>query len=210
MPTIYIYTGDLPLAPVLAEALGDKAGDVAVRRPESLAWRVLLRQALAEHDLPTDLGRLTVSPSGRPLLPGLGIDFSPTHTHGLVALAFDATGNRIGLDAEVARGRDVSRLLRAAARWFTPQELEHVRQAYPLGNAATEQAFLRVWTAKEALVKRTGAGLQGMRQADSFCPDGCVLRLVPVELATVTVALAPEAAGAQIVVKQLAPGAWLS
>lgn len=207
MATVYVYTGDLPSASVLAEALGE----VTAQRAESLAWRLLLRRALADHRKPCDLRSLTVSPTGRPFLPGLGIDFSPTHTSGLVALAFDATGNRIGLDAEVGCVRNVSRLLRAAERWFTPQELESVQRAYPLGDVAAEQAFLRVWTAKEALVKRTGVGLQGMRQADSLCPDNCILQTFSIASATVTVALAPSANGAaRISVKRLDTGALLS
>ena len=163
-----------------------------IRRPESLAWRWLLQQLLAEAGCSADLSCLAVSPGGRPYLPGIPLDFSPTHTAGFVAVALTDAG-AVGLDAETKKGRDVSRLMRAADRWFTPDECARVRAALDENPADGERAFLRVWTAKEAMVKRTGAGLAGMRSADSAAPRDCILRTAEIGETVLTVA-APDSA----------------
>lgn len=170
---LYSYEGELPPPGDLRQMLGNAAGDI--RRPESLVWRLLLRQALADLAVPGDaaemLARIRSSENGKPFAPCAGLDFNPTHTKGLVALAIGDCGP-IGLDAEAPGGRDVLRLIRAADRWFTPEESRCIRKAAENDPQSAEEVFLRIWTAKEALVKRSGAGLAGMRQADTRSP-GC-------------------------------------
>lgn len=177
MLCLYYYEGELPPSDDLRARLGCAAKDV--RRPESLVWRLLLKQALydlAVTDAPEAmLTNLRATEGGKPYAEGARFDFSPTHTAGLVALAIGDCGP-IGLDAEAPRGRDVSRLARAADRWFTPAENRRVQTAIQNRPQEAEAVFLRVWTAKEALVKRTGAGLAGMRRADTRHHAGCTLR----------------------------------
>ena len=164
MLKIYLYCGALP-----------DVGGGEVRRAESLVWRRLLERAVRELGWDAEvLSRLTVSERGRPYCPGAAFDFSPTHTKGLVAVAVCDCG-RVGLDAEAKRGREIGRLLRVTDRWFTGEEQEKIRRAQAEGADAAEEMFLRVWTAKEALVKRTGAGLAGMRHCDSNHLGDCVL-----------------------------------
>lgn len=174
---LYYYEGELPPTEILRAKLGDAAE--GVRRPESLVWRLLLKQALCDlataDDAAAMLARVRTTASGKPYAEGARFDFSPTHTQGLVALAIGDCGP-IGLDAEAPRGRDTSRLARAADRWFTPAENHRVRNAIQNRPQKAEEVFLRVWTAKEALVKRTGAGLAGMRRADTRHHSGCALR----------------------------------
>lgn len=188
MLKLYYFRGELPQADVLRARTG---GNNTVRRPESLVWRLLLRAALEDAGMDADLSRLALSPTGRPYLPGAAFDFSPTHTAGFVAVVL-SNGGTVGLDAEALRGRDISRLVRAADRWFTPGECARVRAALGEDPAAAEETFLRVWTAKEALVKRTGAGLAGMRDVDSDAPQGCTLRTLLLGGIVLTVA-APHA-----------------
>jgi 4'-phosphopantetheinyl transferase len=79
-----------------------------------------------------------------------GLDFSLTHTRGLVACAA-ARGLRVGLDAEAL---DTAIPAMAIARsYFSPDEAQRV---------ATDgaDAFFRLWTLKEAFLKATGAGLR--------------------------------------------------
>ncbi len=174
---LYYYEGELPPSELLRAHLGDAAQDV--RRPESLVWRLLLKQALCDlatsGDAATMLAHIRSTESGKPYAEGARFDFSPTHTAGLVALAIGDCGP-IGLDAEAPRGRDISRLARAADRWFTPAENRRVQTAIQNRPQKAEEVFLRVWTAKEALVKRTGAGLAGMRRADTRHHAGCTLQ----------------------------------
>lgn len=177
MLCLYYYEGELPPSDDLRARLGCAAKDV--RRPESLVWRLLLKQALYDLAVTDDpeamLTNLRATEGGKPYAEGARFDFSPTHTAGLVALAIGDCGP-IGLDAEAPRGRDVSRLARAADRWFTPAENRRVQSAIQNRPQEAEAVFLRVWTAKEALVKRTGAGLAGMRRADTRHHAGCTLR----------------------------------
>ena len=177
MLCLYYYEGELPTSDYLRARLGCAAKDV--RRPESLVWRLLLKQALDDLAVTDDpeamLTNLRATEGGKPYAEGARFDFSPTHTAGLVALAIGDCGP-IGLDAEAPRGRDVSRLARAADRWFTPAENRRVQTAIQNRPQEAEAVFLRVWTAKEALVKRTGAGLAGMRRADTRHHAGCTLR----------------------------------
>ena len=177
MLCLYYYEGELPPSDDLRARLGGAAKDV--RRPESLVWRLLLKQALYDLAVTDDpeamLTNLRATEEGTPYAEGAQFDFSPTHTAGLVALAIGDCGP-IGLDAEAPRGRDVSRLARAADRWFTPAENRRVQTAIQNRPQEAEAVFLRVWTAKEALVKRTGAGLAGMRRADTRHHAGCTLR----------------------------------
>ena len=177
MLCLYYYEGELPPSDDLRACLGCAAKDV--RRPESLVWRLLLKQALYDLAVTDDpeamLTNLRATAGGKPYAEGARFDFSPTHTAGLVALAIGDCGP-IGLDAEAPRGRDVSRLARAADRWFTPAEHRRVQTAIRNRPQEAEAVFLRVWTAKEALVKRTGAGLAGMRRADTRHHAGCTLQ----------------------------------
>ena len=177
MLCLYYYEGELPTSDDLRARLGGAAKDV--RRPESLVWRLLLKQALYDLAVTDDpeamLTNLRATAGGKPYAEGARFDFSPTHTAGLVALAIGDCGP-IGLDVEAPRGRDVSRLARAADRWFTPAENRRVQTAIQNRPQEAEAVFLRVWTAKEALVKRTGAGLAGMRRADTRHHAGCTLR----------------------------------
>ena len=177
MLCLYYYEGELPPSDDLRARLGGAAKDV--RRPESLVWRLLLKQALYDLAVTDDpeamLTNLRATAGGKPYAEGARFDFSPTHTAGLVALAIGDCGP-IGLDAEAPRGRDVSRLARAADRWFTPAENRRVQTAIQNRPQEAEAVFLRVWTAKEALVKRTGAGLAGMRRADTRHHAGCTLQ----------------------------------
>ena len=82
-------------------------------------------------------------------------DFNLSDTRGgtLIAISRHA---RIGVDLErTDRRPPVHRL---AARWFSADEAQALRA---LGDDDARQAFLRLWTAKEASCKATGTGIFG-------------------------------------------------
>ena len=121
-----------------------------------LVSRAALRGILAsELEIEPAEVRLRLGEHGRPGLdptthPG-GLDFNLSHS-GELALIAVADGLRLGIDVEKPRGRDP---LRVANRYFSPTEVNAIRAA---GDSADE--FLRYWTAKEALAKGLGLGLQ--------------------------------------------------
>jgi 4'-phosphopantetheinyl transferase len=121
-----------------------------------LVSRAALREILA-----TELGveptevTLRLGEHGRPGLDPTAhttdLDFNLSHS-GELALIAIAEGVRIGVDVEKPRGRDP---LRVADRYFSPAEVDAIR-----GAEDRPDEFLRYWTAKEALAKGLGLGLQ--------------------------------------------------
>ena len=88
--------------------------------------------------------------SGRPVIDGLAVSVS--HARGLVAVAASRVGP-VGVDVESRREFEINGMAR---RWFDPTEVAWLyRQPDPL------DAFLRLWTAKEAVGKALGRGLRG-------------------------------------------------
>jgi 4'-phosphopantetheinyl transferase len=145
-----------------------------------LVSRAALREILAARleVAPRDV-LLRLDEHGRPRLDpahGDGLDFNLSHSAGLALIA-TALGARVGVDVEQARpGRDP---LRVADRYFSAAEVAAVR-AFPSHDRP--DAFLRYWTAKEALAKGLGLGLQAPRGELELAvqPGGT---LVPVRLA---------------------------
>ena len=119
--------------------------------PRSAAHSLLLALAGTLGSQPV----LWHDPDGRPVIPGLAV--SITHTHHLVAVAASHTGP-LGVDLEELYPREVGALAR---RWFTPGELAWMEQEPEELNA-----FLQLWTAKEAVGKALGRGLRqsGLRR----------------------------------------------
>jgi 4'-phosphopantetheinyl transferase len=122
------------------------------------ALRFLLSDAIEVS--PAEI-RLSTAGSGKPSLATAhacgDIDFSISHTDGLVALALSRRG-AIGIDVE--RRRAVPDRLGVASRVFggsVAEQLGRFRE--------TEQhdIFLRLWTAGEAYVKATGYGIAGIQ-----------------------------------------------
>jgi 4'-phosphopantetheinyl transferase len=167
------------LAPDELERLDGLRGSEVGRR--WLVSRGTLREILA-----AELGtappsvRFELGPHGRPGLdPEIhqtDLDFNLSHS-GDLALVVTGRGLHVGIDVErLRRGRDP---LRVADRYFSEAEVEAVR-AFP--QADRPAAFLRYWTAKEALAKGLGLGLRApIGQLELAARPGGTM--VPVRLA---------------------------
>ncbi len=134
--------------------------------------RAALHQSLGDQVGDRPLG-FRADAYGKPELdPPLGdppLRFNLTHTRGLAACAI-ARGHAVGIDAEaIDRVVDGDAL---AERYFAPAE---VAQLMAIPSAARPEAFFRVWTLKEALVKGLGKGL-------TFPLDSFAFRLEPLAL----------------------------
>lgn len=81
----------------------------------------------------------------------LGFNWSHSGSHALIAL-----GRQVVPGIDVEQWRPRPRALEIARRFFSPEEVEALSS---LSGHAREQAFLRIWTAKEAVVKALGRGL---------------------------------------------------
>lgn len=154
-PQIWLAFQPESVSDSLPEWLTDSEREIVARfggrrRREYLHSRWLIRQALAASaGCPTDD---CYPVAGRPVASARppGWQLSLSHSHGLSAVATTRQPG-LGLDLEpLARRPDWQRVVR---RWFTPRE-----QAWLLARNDPE-AFLRVWTLKEAWLKATRRGI---------------------------------------------------
>lgn len=92
-----------------------------------------------------------VLPGGKPAFPGNGeIFFNLSHSGKYAGLAY---GKRnLGLDMESVKRAD----LRVAKRFFRKEEYEYLAS---LEDGAGADAFCRIWTGKEAVLKAAGKGI---------------------------------------------------
>jgi len=103
----------------------------------------------------------TVSPDGKPEVPG--VHFNVSHTAGLVAVAVGPVP--VGVDVEATdTGRDIVGLV---SRFFAAEERE---QFAALPETSRMTAFLRGWTCKEALLKGIGSGVRDLQNC-AVCLD---------------------------------------
>ena len=98
----------------------------------------------------TDTGKPVVAEEG-------GIHFNVTHSADLILLAV-SDARPVGVDIE--RKRDVARVHALVARWLTDAERNELAQLTNRG-ASSSDAFLRIWSLKEARLKALGVGISG-------------------------------------------------
>jgi 4'-phosphopantetheinyl transferase len=148
----------------------ERARAVAITHSASarklLARRSALRVLLARYlSCGPEAVRVVTAPGGKPvLIPGEPYDrsiaFSAGHSGDLYCVALGESAS-IGLDVEQLRA--VPRARAIATRWFGEDEAATL-DGVPDHGVETE--FMRLWTGKEALAKRHGAGLRLMRGDD--------------------------------------------
>ncbi|MGZ0150997.1 4'-phosphopantetheinyl transferase family protein [Kribbella sp. WER1] len=152
--------------------------------PRPTAHALLLELASTLVDDPV----LTHDATGRPHVPNLAVSIS--YSHQLVAVAASYDGP-LGIDLEEVRPREFDPI---ANHWFAPQELEWMED-----QPDRLRAFLQLWTAKEAVGKALGTGLEdgGLRRPTP--PGLTVLHLPEAEPAILAVALPSTGAVARCV-----------
>ena len=116
------------------------AGRSGVRRAASLYSGIPPGEFLLETDT-----------NGKPFFANAEIEFNLSHTGSTVVAAF--SDSPVGIDIESrGRGRD---FVGIASRFF------HSSEAAAISESRDEEQFLRLWTAKEAMLKLSGEGLSG-------------------------------------------------
>jgi 4'-phosphopantetheinyl transferase len=105
--------------------------------------------ALAPRDVP-----ITQTDFGKPVVAG-AVHFNVSHSGDLVLLAVSAN-RAVGIDVE--RRREVERVSALVTRWLTTAEQASVTERVAAG-ADESDAFLRVWSLKEARLKALGVGI---------------------------------------------------
>ncbi len=114
---------------------------------EKLGGMVLLRQALLDQGIEPHKASLTYGPSGKPFLVGNPFYFSISHSRNLVICVI--ADQEVGADVEqLGRKKD-----RVISRFFHPEEV-----AWYETQGKTDEAFVTIWTRKEAYLKWLGEG----------------------------------------------------
>jgi phosphopantetheinyl transferase len=133
---------------------GYRSADAAVRY---VVTRALVRSVLSERlrRAPGDLV-LSRTTTGKPVLDDT-VHFNLSHSGDLVLLA--VSGARpVGVDVE--RRREVPKVAALEARWLNASERQDFNRLRDLGIGDAD-AFLRVWSIKEARLKALGVGIAG-------------------------------------------------
>jgi 4'-phosphopantetheinyl transferase len=94
--------------------------------------------------------------TGKPILTD-ELHFNVTHSGDLILLAVTAQ-RPVGVDVE--RRRAVPRVIDLETRWLTARERDDFATLRRLGVDASD-AFLRIWSLKEARLKALGVGISG-------------------------------------------------
>ncbi len=124
-------------------------------RTRFIVAHVALRKILASYLLATPAGlEFEEGPHGKPHLIGYRLFFNLSHAGDIVLVAV-AGSSEVGVDVEVV-SRDVEHEP-LAKRFFSTSEVEAF-QAIDEGQARID-AFFKLWTRKEAIVKAIGEGL---------------------------------------------------
>lgn len=127
-------------------------------RQEYLIAKALVRTTLSRYATIDPRGwTFDVGSHGKPRISNAvrtpPLEFSLSHTPGLVALAVTSVGE-VGLDVECVR--ETPDDLAIARRYFARLEADRLEALPP---AERRRRFLEYWTLKEAYVKATGQGL---------------------------------------------------
>lgn len=140
----------------------DEQAHLSIYRFRDAAERYVVTRSLVRAVLSE---RLAVSPrsinvtrtgSGKPVITG-GVHFNVSHSGDLILLAL-CDDRPVGVDVE--RKRDVERVDALAARWLSAPE-QDVFAAMRRRGASASDAFLRLWSLKEARLKALGVGIAG-------------------------------------------------
>ncbi|WP_372016872.1 4'-phosphopantetheinyl transferase family protein [Pseudoxanthomonas sp. 10H] len=111
---------------------------------------------------------LARDPSGRPRLQAPHADHDAGWSHSGERLLL-AMGRDVILGVDLERVRPRPRALELAGRFFAPGETARLHALEP---ARRERAFLRLWCAKEAVLKAHGRGLAFGLHRLEFASDG--------------------------------------
>jgi 4'-phosphopantetheinyl transferase len=131
-------------------------------RSRDAAERYVVTRSLVRTVLSDRLGiaarelRVSRTDMGKPVV-AAGVHFNVSHSGDLILLAL-SDQRAVGVDVE--RKREVQRVQAMVKRWLTARERADLDRLVQRG-ATPSDAFLRVWSLKEAGLKALGVGISG-------------------------------------------------
>lgn len=172
-PPLRVWTLELDAAPAQLGLLSPgelaraESFRFAIHRHRFAAGRAALRQKLGELlGLEPESLQFSCNPHGKPFLPG--VEFNLAHSQNAAMLA--VAPFPVGIDLEHRRAVEFDLIARQV---LSPEEL---RLWNTLPAAGRPNAFYRVWTRKEALLKGIGCGITENTQRVSvfFENEACI------------------------------------
>lgn len=149
------------------EYLTDEERERSLRyRSRAAAERYVVTRSLVRLVLADRLGRaprdvpVNRTDTGKPIVTG-GVHFNVSHSGDLILLGVSDQRD-IGIDVE--RRRSIPRVGALVRRWLDPVERDEVARLVR-GGSTDSDAFLRVWSVKEARLKALGVGIGGQSRA---------------------------------------------
>jgi 4'-phosphopantetheinyl transferase len=144
----------------------DECARLDLYRSDEAAERYVVTRSLVRIVLSEHLGvaardvRVSRTDTGKPVI-AEGIHFNVSHSGDLILLALSEQ-RAVGVDVE--RRREVPRVRALTARWLSEAERVDVARLLAAG-ASDSEAFLRIWSLKEARLKALGVGISGASRA---------------------------------------------
>lgn len=141
-----------------------------IRRKCSVAGEMLVKNYIAEVTSTAPEGiKILIGENGKPYIENCEIYFNISHCEDVVVCAF--SDEEIGIDIEKIRPISLSII----KRFYSEKE-----QKYVLGHSPTQEdfqkcedeeileRFYRIYTLKEAICKKSGIGIKGLKEADAL------------------------------------------
>ena len=130
----------------------------------SLGAGVLLRIALENNDLLSELDRIQYEDHGKPYLKNDSFYFSLSHSGKYAVCAYGTTPLGIDLQKTSGKIKHVNRILSDKEKDFLS----------PLNTSQKTELFFRLWVRKESLIKWDGRGLRLPLDTLSFVDDHAI------------------------------------
>ncbi len=98
--------------------------------------------------------------NGKPYIDKEGVYFNISHTNGLVACA--VSDKEVGIDCEKIDTAYDKRVQKLANRYFVENEIKLLEKS-----DFDSCVFFRIWTSKEAIIKRLGGNMSLLKKIDT-------------------------------------------
>ena len=139
------------------------------RRKCSVAGEMLVKAYINALNIAPEILEISEDENGKPYIPDCPVHFNFSHCENMLALAF--SDEEIGIDIE--RIRPIS--LTILKRFFSEEEQKYVLGHEPDESSFTKsedkeilERFYRIFTLKEAICKKSGIGIKGLKDADAL------------------------------------------
>ncbi len=140
------------------------------RRKCSVAGEMLVKKYIGKSlNISPESIEISIDENGKPFIKDCAIHFNISHCEDTLAYAF--SDSQIGIDIEKIRPISLSVL----KRFFTLSEQEYVLGNEPniesfkfCEDSEMLERFYRIFTLKEAICKKSGIGIKGLKVADAL------------------------------------------